>query len=188
MVGLLELWLPILVAAVLVFLASSVLHTLLPYHRTDFGPVPDEDGLMQAMRDLDVPPGDRVIPYAGDPAVLKSEAYREKARKGPVVFMTVFPPGDPFAMGAQLTRWFLYAVVVGVFAAYATGRALGPGAAYLDVFRLAGVTAFAGYSLAHAQRSIWYRQGWGTTLKNMFDGLVYGLLTAGAFGWLWPQG
>lgn len=187
MVGIPALWLPILVAAFLVFVASSVIHMLLPYHRTDFEKVPREDALMEAMRELDVPPGDRVIPYAADMEVLKSDAYREKAQKGPVAFMTVLPPGDPFAMGAQLTQWFVYAVVVGTFAAYVTGRALGPGAEYLAVFRFSGVTAFLGYGLAHAQRSIWYKQKWSTTVKNVFDGLVYGLLTAGAFGWLWPE-
>jgi hypothetical protein len=28
---------------------------------------------------------------------------------------------------------------------------------------------------------------WGTTIKEVIDGLVYGLLTAGTFGWLWPR-
>lgn len=186
MVGITALWLPILVAAVLVFVASSAIHMFMPYHRTDFGKLPGEDAFMETLRELGVPGGDYAVPYAADPDVLKSEAYREKARKGPVAFMTVLPPGDPFAMGTQLVQWFLYAVVVGVFAAYVAGRALGPGAEYLAVFRFAGVTAFAGYALAHAQRSIWYHQKWSTTVKNAFDGLVYGLLTAGVFGWLWP--
>ena len=78
-------------------------------------------------------------------------------------------------------------MVVGIFAAYIAGRALGPGAEYTSVFRFAGCTAFVGYSLAHIPRSIWYSQPWSTTFKNVFDGLIYGLLTAGAFGWLWPD-
>ena len=90
-------------------------------------------------------------------------------------------------MGSQMAQWFVYCVIVGVFAAYVAGRAVGPGGPYLSVFRFAGVTAFVGYALAHMQRSIWYKQTWSTTVKNMFDGLVYGLLTAGAFGWLWPE-
>jgi hypothetical protein len=89
-------------------------------------------------------------------------------------------------MGASLLQWFLYAVLVGIFAAYITGRTLGPGAPYLDVFRFAGTTAFLGYALALLQASIWYKRAWSTTLKSVFDGLIYALLTAGAFGWLWP--
>lgn len=187
MVGVLALWLPILVAAILVFVASSVIHMFLPYHRSDWKGVADEDGVMDAMRAFDIPPGDYVIPRAGSPEAWKSPEFKEKARKGPVLFMTVLPSGDPFAMGGQLAQWFVYCVIVGVFAAYVAGRAVGPGGPYLSVFRFAGVTAFVGYSLAHMQRSIWYKQSWSTTFKNMFDGLVYGLLTAGAFGWLWPE-
>ena len=34
--------------------------------------------------------------------------------------------------------WFLYTIVMSVFAAYIAGRALPPGTAYLQVFRFAG--------------------------------------------------
>jgi hypothetical protein len=78
-------------------------------------------------------------------------------------------------------------VLVSVFAAYVAGRALAPGAHYLGVFRFAGAVAFAGYSLGILQFSIWYRRNWGTTMKSVFDGLIYALLTAGTFGWLWPR-
>jgi hypothetical protein len=187
MVGLASLWLPILLATVFVFVASSIIHMFLPYHRSDFRAVPNEDGLLDALRGHGVPPGDYMFPNAGgDPNVLKSEAYREKARKGPVGVLTIFPAGDPFAMGAQMTQWFLYCLLVSVFAAYVAGRAVPAGGDYLQVFRFAGATAFAGYALALLQRSIWWKQAWSTTLKNVFDGLVYALLTAGAFGWLWP--
>ena len=187
MVGVLALWLPILVAAVLVFLGSSVIHMFLPYHRNDMKRLPEEDGVLDALRGFQVPPGDYVAPFAGSPEVLKSEEYKEKARKGPVFVMTVFPPGDPSAMGSQLAQWFGYCILVGVFAAYITGRALAPGAEYLSVFRFAGATAFLGYGLAHVQRSVWYHQAWSTTFKNLFDALIYGLLTAGSFAWLWPE-
>ena len=89
-------------------------------------------------------------------------------------------------MRDQLILWFLYCVVVSLFAAYVGGLALGPGEEYMPVFRIAAVTAFVGYALAHPQRSIWYSRSWATTGRSMFDGLVYGLLTGGAFGWLWP--
>jgi hypothetical protein len=98
----------------------------------------------------------------------------------------VYPPG-PMSMRNQLINWFIYAIVVGVFAAYVAGRALGPGARYLSVFRFAGVTAFAGYALALWQMSIWYRRSWLTTIKSTVDGVIYALLTAGVFGWLWPH-
>jgi hypothetical protein len=100
--------------------------------------------------------------------------------------MTVLPSGPP-KMGMQLAWWFIYAVVVSIFAGYIAGRALEPGAHYLSVFRFAGCTAFVGYSLALWQNTIWYKRAASTTLKSTFDGLIYGLLTAGTFGWLWPK-
>ena len=86
-----------------------------------------------------------------------------------------------------LTLWFIYCVVVAKFAAYVAGLALAPGAPYMTVFRITGTVAFAGYALALAQHSIWYQRSWMTTARSMFDGLVYALLTAGTFGWLWPE-
>lgn len=185
MVTVMSLWLPILLAAVLVFIVSSVIHMVLTYHRNDFGAVAREDDAMTALRPFAIPPGDYAMPYAGDPAIMKSPEYQGKLEKGPVMFMTVLPNGQ-MNMGTSLGLWFLYAIVVGIFAAYVAGRALEPGAHYLEVFRFAGTTALAGYALALAQNSIWYRRNWMATLKSMFDGLIYALLTAGVFGWLWP--
>jgi hypothetical protein len=117
---------------------------------------------------------------------MKKPEFIAKMTKGPVVLMTVLPPGPP-TMGSSLALWFLYCVLVGIFAGYIAGRALTPGAHYLEVFRFAGAAAFAGYALALLQNSIWYKRSWMTTIKSMADGLIYALLTAGSFGWLWPR-
>ena len=186
MVPVMSLWLPILLSAVIVFVASSVIHMVLGYHAGDWKRLPKEDEVRAALGQFNLPPADYGTPLAASMADMKSPEFVEKMKKGPVVFMTVLPSGPP-AMGANLAMWFLYSIVVGIFAAYIAGRALQPGAHYLQVFRFAGCTAFVGYSLALAQNSIWYRRNWGTTLKSMFDGLLYGLLTAGCFGWLWPR-
>ena len=181
-----SLLMPVLVSAVIVFVVSSIIHMVLTYHRSDFLRVPNEDGALDALRRLNIPPGDYIAPHAGGPEGMKKPEFIEKWTKGPVVLMTVIPPGPP-AMGKSLLLWFLYSVVVSAFAGYLAGAALEPGAPYLDVFRLVGTAAFMGYSLALLQHSIWYRRNWATTFKSVFDGLVYGLLTAGTFGWLWPR-
>lgn len=185
MVALTALWLPILLSAVLVFVVSSLIHMFLTYHRSDVAPVPGEDGIRAAFRSAAVPPGDYVIPHAGSPAAMKSPEFVRKMTEGPVVYLTVMPSGPP-AMGKNLALWFLYGLVVSLFAAYVAGRALGPGASYLSVFRFAGATAFAGYGLALLQGSIWWGRKWSATVKSVFDALVYALVTAGTFGWLWP--
>ena len=186
MVPLMSLGVPILLSAVLVFVVSSIIHMALPYHRGDVRKLPAEDDVMEALRRFNIPPGDYMVPRAGSSAAMKSPEFLEKLKKGPVLLMTVIPNG-PISMGTSLLLWFLYSILVSVIAAYVAGRALAPGADYLAVFRFVGCTAFTGYSLALLQNSIWYKRSWGTTLKSMFDGLVYGLVTAGTFGWLWPH-
>jgi hypothetical protein len=186
MVSLTALWLPILVAAVIVFAASSVMHMVLKYHQSDFRPLPDEDKVLSALRPFRIPPGDYFVPHATSMAAMKDPKFMEKMNAGPVAFMTVSPNGPP-AMGASLAQWFVYCLVVGLFAAYIGGRTLAPGTDYLRVFQITGAVAFAGYALAHLQNSIWMRRDWGATARAVIDGLVYALLTGGTFGWLWPQ-
>jgi hypothetical protein len=185
MVFLASLWLPILLSAVLVFVASFLIHMVLPYHRNDYRKAPSEDEVMEALRKAGVAPGNYVIPYAGGPSGLKSPEFVEKVKKGPVAVLTVLRDG--FAMGKKLTQWFVFSIVVGIFAGYVAGHALGPGAPYLAVFRYVGTIAFLGYGLALWQDSIWWGRSWSTTLKSNFDALVYGCLSAGVFGWLWPR-
>ncbi|MBI2619040.1 MAG: hypothetical protein HYW57_03070 [Ignavibacteriales bacterium] len=186
MVSILSLWLPILLSAVFVFLISFVLHTVLTYHFKDFRKIPNEDAVMDELRKHNIPDGEYALPYAMNQKELNTPEFKEKVNKGPAAFLTIWKGGQP-SMATSLTQWFVYCLIVGVFAAYVAGRALGPGAEYLAVFRFAGTTAFLGYTLALWQDSIWYKKSWAATLRNTFDGLVYGLLTAGTFGWLWPD-
>lgn len=186
MVSIPSLWLPIVLSSVVVFLASWVFHMLLPLHRTDFLPVPGEGDVQDALRGFKIPPGDYMIPCAGSPAGMKKPEFQERFQKGPVVVMTVFSPAAA-GMGRSLLQWFVYLLAVNVLVAYIAGRALPVGVPYLEVFRFAGATAFIAYAVALWQDSIWYKRKWSTTIKNSLDGLLYGMLTAGIFGWLWPR-
>jgi hypothetical protein len=185
-VSITALWLPILLSAVIVFVASSIIHMLIPIHKSDYRKLPDEDKVLDAVRSAGATPGRvYVFPYC-DHKNMKSPEIVEKFKRGPVGLLTLRPAGPP-SMGKSLVQWFLYCVVVGVFAAYLTGRTRPGGTEYLEVFRVAGTTAFVGYSLAQIQNAIWKGETWGITLKYVLDGLIYGLLTAGTFGWLWPK-
>ena len=186
MVSVTELWLPILVAAVLVFVASSVIHMVLGYHKGDYRKVPREDEAMAAMRPFKLEPGDYCMPHANSMADMKTPEFQKKRAAGPVMFFTVMPGGNP-GMGAQFIGWFLYSVFIGMTAAYVTGIAYGPGTGYMPVFRMATTVAFIGYAGALPSFSIWYKRSWRTTIVGMVDGLVYGMLNAGTLGWLWPR-
>lgn len=186
MVPIVALWLPILLSAVIVFVASSIAHMVLPYHKSDYRKLPDEDKVLDALRAAGVTPGPVYqFPHCTHQN-MKSQESMERFKRGPVGHLTIIPSGAP-NMGKYLGLWFVYCVVIGIFVAYLTGRTLGAGTDYLMVFRVAGTTAFLGYSLAQVQDAIWKGQTWGVTFKHVFDGLIYGLLTAGTFGWLWPR-
>lgn len=179
------LWMPILLSAVFVFIVSSIIHMVLGYHANDYVRVPDEDRTMDALRGLNIPPGHYVVPKANSMKDHNSEAFKAKLAKGPVMFMHVLPPG--ISMGKSLVQWFLYTIVVGVFAAYVGSHTLAPAAEYLTVHRVVGCAAFMGYGLAHLQEAIWNNKSWGATWKSLLDALIYGFVTGGTFGWLWPE-
>jgi hypothetical protein len=186
MIPLTALWLPILLSAVIVFLASFIMHMVLSYHKSDYRGLPDEDRVTDAMRGAGVTPGPAYFfPYFSFKE-MKSAPVIEKMKRGPVGLLTVLPSGPP-AMGKNLVQWFLYSVVISIFAAYLSGRLLAPGTAFLQVFRVVGTVAWLGYGAAHVQESIWSGRSWVVTLKHLFDSVIYAVLTAGIFGWLWPK-
>ena len=185
MVSVASLWAPILLSAVLVFVVSSLIHMLLGYHHSDFSAVARQNDLLDALRGFTLSPGDYVLPRPASSAEARSPEFAAAAARGPVVMMTVLPAGG-MPMGRNLALWFVYALVVGLFAGYVAGLALGPGAEYRPVFRVTSAVAFVGYVLALWQGVIWYGRSGTTAAKSTFDGLVYALVTGGVFGWLWP--
>ena len=185
MTGIISLWLPILLSAVAVFVASFLIHMLLPWHKNDYRNVPDEDAARSAVAPLAIPPGDYMIPRPASREDMKSAEFAEKVRTGPNLILTVIPNG-PWSMGRNLTLWFAYVVVVSIFGAYIAGRALPPNPESAEIVRFVGATTFIGYSAALWQMSIWYRRSWGTTIKATVDGLIYGLITGAVFCYLWP--
>jgi hypothetical protein len=186
MPGLVSLWLPIVLSAVIVFVASSVIHMTPLWHKNDYPKMPREAEVLDALRPLAVPPGDYFIPRASGMKEMRSPEFKEKMKRGPVAVLTVMPNGE-MAMGRSLVQWFAFLLVVGLFVAIVTCRTLPVGTPYPRVFKVTGTIAFMAYSLALCELSIWYRRSWSLTLKSAFDGLIYAALTAGTFGWLWPR-
>lgn len=186
MVGTFDLWLPIVVSSVLVFIASSILHMALPIHKADYRKVPDEDGVRAALRQAGVTPGPYVIPVAADMREMGSPEMKAKYMEGPVAFLTVMPNGVP-SMGKSLLFWFLFTALVGLACAYLASLAsLPPGAEFLRVFRFVGTVAVIAHAAGYFVDSIWKGSRWSTSAKYMFDGVIYGLITGATFAWLWP--
>ncbi len=186
MVSILTLWIPILVAAVIVFIVSSAIHSLLTYHHADFKKLPAETSVMDDLRKHNIPEGEYYFPRAATSEEMKLEAYKTNLEKGPSGFLTILKNAKP-SMAPMLIQWFVYCIIINIFSAYIAGRMLSPDAHYLEVFRLVGTVSFMGYALGMWQDSIWFSRSWTVTLKYTFDGLIFALLTAGTFGWLWPS-
>ncbi len=186
MTPVIELWLPILLSAVLVFAVSSVLHMFTPWHKSDYATVPNQDRVMDALRPFAIPPGDYMIPRPESMGDMRSAAFKEKMNAGPVIIATVCPNGV-MSIGPSLIRWFIYCCVVGLLAGGVAASVFPPGTSYHAVFHVVALVALGGYALALWQASIWLRKSWLTTIKASIDGLVFALLTGGVFGWLWPQ-
>ena len=143
MVPLSALWLPIVLSAVIIFIASAIMHMLLPYHKGDYQQLPDEDKVLTTLRAAGLKRGLYVFPFCTHKD-MKSPAVQEKYKQGPVGMMTILSVGPP-AMPKYLIQWFVYCLVIGFFVAYLTGHTVAQGAHYLAVFRVAGTAAFLAY-------------------------------------------
>jgi TctA family transporter len=182
-VPLTALWLPILLSAIFVFIASSILWMLLPFwHQRDYGRIADDKPIVSAL--TAVASGLYVVPWMD----WKNATPEQQAemQKGPAAFLTVRNP-SAFSFPRTLSFYFLYILVAVVFAAYITSRTRAAGAEYLEVFRVAGTAGFLIFGLRGFPDSIWYGKPWKVTFKEAIDGVIYGLLMGGTFGWLWPK-
>ncbi len=186
MLGLDALWLPILLAAVLVHLASFVVWMVLPFHRADWKGVPNEENLREAIRKQNLTAGQYAIPYCKNPKEMGEPLMIKKLQEGPVGFLALSRPGTP-RIGRNLGRYFLYTLLISFFVGYLASRTVPAGAEYLAVFRVAGTAAVLGYAGALIPYAIWYGRTWSSIVKEVIDGVIYGLLTAGAFAALWPR-
>ncbi|WLT31025.1 hypothetical protein [Geothrix sp. PMB-07] len=185
-VSLLHLWIPILLSAVCVFAASSLIHMVVKWHASDYNGLSNEDEVRAAIRKGSPAPGQYVLPRCADMKDMEKPEMRAKYEEGPVAFVVVAPNGAP-AVGAALGKWFVFSVLVAFTAAYLASRTLSPGTHYLQVFRVVGTTSFLAYGFGSIPQAIWMGKPWSSAIKDLADSLIYGLLSGGVFGWLWPR-
>jgi hypothetical protein len=186
MVSIVQLWAPVLLSAFLVFIGSSLIHMVLKWHNSDYQKLPNEDEVRTALRKGGPAPGQYIFPHCLDPKEQAKPEMQQKYVEGPVGMVTVMRSGLP-NMGPMLGQWFGFNILVAIFTAYVASRTLQPGTDYLKVFQIAGTVAFLSYAMGGIPSAIWMGKPWSATFKDIGDGLIYGLLTGGAFGWLWPR-
>ncbi|MDH3590218.1 MAG: hypothetical protein OEQ74_12545, partial [Gammaproteobacteria bacterium] len=169
MVSLISLWIPIVVAAAICWIAGSVVWMVLPHHKSDYAKVGGEDAARSALRGLAA--GQYNIPYIADPSKISDED-KQKFADGPVAFLTVLENGFP-NLAKNLVQQFLFYLIVGTLVAYVAGAALPAGTAYLKVFQVVGATAWLAYGFSTIQDSIWFGRPWSLSAKSAFDALIY---------------
>jgi hypothetical protein len=180
---LIDLWLPIVLSAVFVFIASALMWMMMPHHKGDWTKAPNEDALLHAIRSPAMAPGQYMIPYcAGNQG--KDQAFQQKWKAGPTGVLTVT---NACSMGRNMALSFIFYLVTSVFVAYLATLSLPAGAEYLKVFQVTGTAAILAYCFASIPHAIWFGRPLRATINDLFDGVVYGLLTAGTFGWLWDN-
>jgi hypothetical protein len=181
----LSLWLPIVVSAVAVFVLSMLVH-MTPWHRRDYLKLPNEDGVMQALRPFNIPPNDYTTPHPGSGDYMQSKEYDAKRAAGPVMWLTVVPSG-PWKIGKLMGGWFLFTVVVAASVACVVKTIVAPGGDAHAVFHYIAVITFLTYAMGRVPLSIWYNVKWSTTFKYAVDALLYALATGWLFSMLWPK-
>jgi hypothetical protein len=182
-----QLWLPMLLSAVFVFIASALINMLLKFwHSPDYRGFANEDEIAAAIRKSGaVGPGKYVIPYCTDPKQMQEPAMQEKFRQGPVAHVNLVATG-PMSMGPMLGQWFVFCLLVSVACAGLAAHVLGPHPDSHVAFHTIGVAALLGYSFGEIPNSIWRGQPWSMSMKYFIDGIVYAVITAATFCWLWP--
>lgn len=176
-----DLWLPILVSGAIVWFASFLMHVVLPHHKGEWKGLPNEEAVIAAIKG--VTPGQYTFPYCSDMSKMKDPAFMEKMKNNPNGTITVW--AGQVNMGRNLLLSLITYLVIGVFVAYVAWHAMkGEQVEYMDVFRMTGAAAFMAHGLGMLTHMIWFQvKGFWT---YGFDNLVFALLTAGVFGWLWP--
>jgi hypothetical protein len=186
MISLVQLWLPILVAAVAVFVASSLVHMVLRWHVSDYRQLPNEDDVRAVVRAGAPGPGQYFVPYCADPKEMGKPEMIAKFREGPVGMLVLRPLGPP-TMGKALGLWFGLNLLVAILAGYLACYTLAAGSSFPQIFRVVGLFAFVAYAGGPLQQAVWMGKPWASAGKEVGDALIYGVVTGLAFGWLWPR-
>ena len=186
MISLGQLWIPILLSAVLVYGASSLIHMVFKWHNSDYRKLANEDEVRAAIRSASPAPGQYIIPYCADPKDMQKDEVQKKFKEGPVGFLMLRPPSAP-SMGKPLALWFLLNVIIAVVAGYLASKTVPVGAGFLAVCRVVSLVTFLAYACGGLQAAIWMGKPWNSAAKEILDAFIYALVSALAFAWLWPR-
>lgn len=184
-VTLLQLWLPILAGTILAWIVSGLIHMVVKYHNSDYQQLDNEAAVLDALRAGTQKLGLHQFPFCGDMKNMQDENVKAKFTRGPVGLLVIVPNGMP-PMGKLMAQQISHFLFGSILIAYCATQALEPGADYMSVFRFVASVGFLAFGWASIPYSIWFGFQWSMTARYLLDALIYGLVVAGAFAWLWP--
>lgn len=185
MIALTQLWLPVLLSAAAVFIASSVMHMALKFwHMSDYRKLSNEEEVGAAIREGGAGPGMYMLPYC-DMESMKKEGTKEKFERGPVGMLILRANGAP-SIGASMGQWFAFCLAVSLFAGYLAAATLAAGSDASQVLRVTVTAAFLAFGFGALPAGIWWGQPWTSVGKHVVDGAIYALIVGALFAWLWP--
>jgi hypothetical protein len=186
MISMTHVWIPLLLSAVLVFIASSLVHMVFKWHNADYLKLGNEDEVRAAIRKTNAGPGYYVIPHCLDMKEMQSPEMQKKFKDGPVGFLTLRQPGLP-AMGGHLAKWFALNLLIAAVVACIAATTLPVGAVSGRVFHVTALITFIAYGAGAISDGIWKGEPWKSVAKDLLDALIYAGVTGAAFAWLWPH-
>src|SRR5882672_6740039 len=159
-----HLWLPIIVATVVMFVLSALMWTAMPHHKKEFRGVPDEDALLALLRKASLEPGNYTFPWCSpehrsDKA--KTDAWKQKWAQGPAGTLSIAPRG-PMSMGKMMGQSIVLYLVVNFFLGAVGAHAIrfDTQPTFHHVFVVISLAAFMAYFFATVPECIWFGKPW----------------------------
>ncbi|MEQ8208812.1 MAG: hypothetical protein RH917_03190 [Lacipirellulaceae bacterium] len=179
MVELTALWLPILASTAALFFLGFIFWMVLPVHQADWKRLPDEAAFGEAVRGINIPAGNYMIPY-GDMKEMQTPEFAERQKQGPQGILQIW---TECPMGKMLGQQVLFLLVTMFSVAYLATQALTPGAEFMAVFQFVGAATLLVLTMGHIPGRIWYKR---RALGHVVDGVVQGVAAGLIFAALWP--
>lgn len=181
----LQLWLPIVLTSVFIFIASSLIHMVFKWHNSEYGKLANEDAVAAAIRAGNALPGQYVFPHCMDMKEMQSDEMMKKYREGPIGLLTLRRNGPP-AMGPALIMWFLFTLILAAITALIAVKSIGLEAHAHTAAHLVGLVTLLAYGAGSVQAGIWMGKPWGSVAKDLLDSFIYAVISAATFLYFWP--
>ncbi|MBS0186489.1 MAG: hypothetical protein JSS51_00370 [Planctomycetes bacterium] len=185
-----QLWLPILISGVSVWIASFIAWMMIGHHRKDRDAIPGggEQAFMDTVTRMNIKPGNYGFPdfcqHDNLPRQERMAARKALYDRRPMGTLRVW---GEMNMGVNMLVTFLFYLVTSAMIGYLTWAAFGRGASAGKIVQVAGTAGILAYCFASFPHDIWFQKKRRAMMMDWLDGIVFGLITGAIFAWLWPR-